>query len=418
MNPLILIAAALAALAPLALRVEGRYLAAAFGVVVFAAAFFAGSAAFFFAVIGVLLIAMALDWGRGALGYALGLSGVATALAGYAYVQAVSAPQLGAEYIFIAIAALAISTTGIYGLLASGRGRDNVEGAVKYLVFSGVGKALILAGFVAASYISPALGWSLIIVGFMFELGIVPAHAWVVDSFALSSPKGVAALALFGEVSALFTLLAILRVSPPPAAAGLALLIISLISMTFANVAGLTARTYGRTLAYSSIAHMSYALAAVGLIAYLGNRLVSVPLIGTISALSLASLVVLLEAFASGIAKAGLFNALTTNNADLGPERRALSNAVNALSLLGVPPLLGFWPKLFLVLLSLAFSQVGVAIVVVLNSAIAAPYYLRVFRQVVESAPPGSDNTTSVLAATLSIALGVLIPVVLAALLI
>lgn len=418
MNPLVLIAVALAALAPLVLRIEGRYLAAAFGVVIFAAAFFAGSAAFFFAVIGVLLIAMALDWGRGALGYALGLSGVATALAGYAYVQATSAPQQGAEYVFIAIAALAISTTGIYGLLASGRGRDNVEGAIKYLVFSGVGKALILAGFVVASYISPALGWSLLIVGFMFELGIVPAHAWVVDAFALSSPKGVAALAMFGEVSALFTLLAILRVSPPPVAAGLALLIISLISMTFANVAGLTARTYGRILAYSSIAHMSYALAAVGLLAYLGNRLVSAPLIGTMQAISLASLVVLLEAFASGIAKAGLFNALTTSNADVGPERRALSNAVNALSLLGVPPLLGFWPKLFLVLLSLAYSQVGVAVIVVLNSAIAAPYYLRVFRQVVESAPPSSDNTTSVLAATLSIALGVLIPIVLFALLI
>ncbi|MBP1449129.1 MAG: NADH-quinone oxidoreductase subunit N, partial [Thermoproteus sp.] len=61
-------------------------------------------------------------------------------------------------------------------------------------------------------------------------------------------------------------------------------------------------------------------------------------------------------------------------------------------------------------------SQIGVAIVVVLNSALATPYYLRVFRQLVEPPGPGSDNTTSILAATLSIALGLMMPVLLSAL--
>lgn len=416
MELVFIIALVFAALSPLSLAMDGRYLALALGVVLFALAFFVPGASAYFAIVGVLSIAMALDWTYGGLGFALGVSALSTAIAGYAYVQTAVSPQRGVEMALIAVSALAASTAGIYGLLAFGKRRDNVEGALKYLVFSGVGKALILAGFASSLYISPALGWALLITGFMFELGIVPAHAWVVDAFALSAPRGVAALALFGELTAVLALLAVLRVSPIPSAAGFALLMIALASMTFANIAGLTARTLGRTLAYSSIAHMSYALAAVALVAYIGDRPVSVPLIGTYTASAVAALVAVLEALTSGIAKAGIFQALTTNNADAGPERRAPSNAVNALSLLGLPPLLGFWPKLLLILLALALSQIGVAIVVVLNSALATPYYLRVFRQLVEPPGPGSDNTTSILAATLSIALGLMIPVLLSAL--
>ncbi|MEM3327063.1 MAG: NADH-quinone oxidoreductase subunit N, partial [Thermoproteus sp.] len=96
--------------------------------------------------------------------------------------------------------------------------------------------------------------------------------------------------------------------------------------------------------------------------------------------------------------------------------RRVLSNSLNVLSLLGLPPLLGFWPKLLLILLALALGQVGVAVVIILNSALATPYYVRVLRQLVEAAGPSADNATSVLTASLSVILGVAIPAVLLAL--
>ena len=415
-DPLFLSVLIFAALAPLALKIDGRYLAAAIGVAVFAMAFLAPSAAFFFTLLGVMAIALALDWPYGGMGLALGISAASTALAAYAYYETVAAPQYALNYAFAGLAAMIVSTVSVYGLLASGREKENLEGALKYLIFSAVGKTLILLGFSLALYITPILGWVLIAFGFMFELGLVPAHLWMVDAFSLSTPKGVATLALFGELSPLIVLLTLLNVVPMAKAAAFALLIVGLASMTFANIAGLTVKTFGRIMAYSSIAHMSYAVTAAALVFYFGNKFVSLPLLGNMSAFAVASLVVLLEGLTSGLAKAGIFGALTVKHADTVPERRVLSNTVNILSLLGVPPLLGFWPKLLLILLSIALGQIGVAVVVILNSALATPYYLRAFRQILEAAGPSADNATSILTSTLAVILGVAIPLLISAL--
>ncbi len=415
-DPVFISALVFAALAPLALKLDGRYLAVAIGVALFAMAFLAPSAAFFFTLLGVVVIALALDWPYGGMGLSLGISAAAVALAAYAYYRTVAAPQYALSYAIAGIAALAAATVSIYGLLASGREKENIEGALKYLIFSAVGKTLILLGFMLAIYISPVLGWVLMGMGFMFELGIAPAHLWMVDAFALGTPKGVATLAVFGELTPLIVLLTLLNVVPAASQAALAFLVVALASMTFANVAGLTARTFGRIMAYSSIAHMSYALSAVMLVFYFGNRFVSLPLLGTMSAFSVASLVVLLEGLTSGLAKAGIFGALTVKHADTMPERRVLSNTLNVLSLLGAPPLLGFWPKLFLILLAISIGQVGVAIIVILNSVLATPYYLRAFRQVLEAPGPSADNATSILTATLSVILGIAAPLLISAL--
>ncbi|CCC81228.1 proton-conducting transporter membrane subunit [Thermoproteus tenax] len=412
-DPVFFIVLALAMSAPLALKVEGRYIAMAMGFIIFAFSFFVPYAAFFFVLFGVMLIAMALDHRYGALGYALGLSAVSTALAAYAYFMSIITPEYALNYAFAGLAALAIATTGIYGLLASGKERENVEGALKYLIFSAVGKTLMVMGFALALYAAPTLGWLLLSFGFIFELGLVPAHLWMVDAFSLSTPKGVAALVLFGELTPLLVLLTFFRVVGMTKPAGFALLLVALASMTYANIAALTARTFGRMLAYSSIAHMSYAVSAVALVAYFGNRAVDMPLFGIYPAFTIAATVAILEGLTSGLAKAGIFNALTVKHADIVPDRRVLSGALNVLSLLGLPPLLGFWPKLLLVLLALAYGQLGIALIVILNSAIATPYYLRVFRMLAEAKGPSADNATSVLTAALSTVLGVAVPLLL-----
>ena len=128
------------------------------------------------------------------------------------------------------------------------RRRENVEGAVKYLVFSGIGKVLIVAGYVIA-----VSGWwqgaYLLVLGFLFELGIVPFHAWVVDAYALGTPRGVAALTAFSKLTALYVLLAIFRqLGGVPSHIGAVALIVALASMLVANVAGLTAKTLGRVM--------------------------------------------------------------------------------------------------------------------------------------------------------------------------
>lgn len=399
---------ALSAAAVVAGRLEGRYVAAATSAVLLAISAYLGLP--IGVVIAVVALSLSLDWRMGAFGFALAFSASAAVLAAYVY-YARAPPVYG-------LMALALATAAVYGLLAMERTRENVEGAMKYLVFSGVGKVLIVLGYALAAY-----GWVqglyLAVLGFMFELGIAPFHAWVVDAYALGSPRGAAALAAFSKVTALFVLLTLFR-SPPEDGAvgpvGLAALVVALASMLVANVAGLTAKTLGRVMAWSSIAHMSYALAAVALVWWLGEPAKTPQLFGIyVSAADLAALVVVLEALTSGLAKAGVFGYLTTAFSDLLPPRRSALNVLNILSLLGLPPLLGFWPKLFLVLLALSYPAAIAAFLVlwiVVNSAMATPYYLRALRMVAEAPSPIADNITSSYTAFVSTALGLVMPLV------
>jgi NADH-quinone oxidoreductase subunit N len=396
---------ALSAAAVVAGRLEGRYVAAATSAMLLAISAYLGLP--IGVVIAVVALSLSLDWRMGAFGFALAFSASAAVLAAYVY-YAGAPPVYG-------LIALALATAAVYGLLAMERTRENVEGAMKYLVFSGVGKVLIVLGYALAAY-----GWVqglyLAVLGFMFELGIAPFHAWVVDAYALGSPRGAAALAAFSKVTALFVLLTLFRSLPGDGAVGLTALVVALASMLVANVAGLTAKTLGRVMAWSSIAHMSYALAAVALVWWLGEPAKTPQLFGIyVSAADLAALVVVLEALTSGLAKAGVFGYLTTAFSDLLPPRRSALNVLNILSLLGLPPLLGFWPKLFLVLLALSYPAAIAAFLVlwiVVNSAMATPYYLRALRMVAEAPSPIADNITSSYTAFVSTALGLVMPLV------
>jgi NADH-quinone oxidoreductase subunit N len=55
----------------------------------------------------------------------------------------------------------------------------------------------------------------------------------------------------------------------------------------------------------------------------------------------------------------------------------ALALAIGALSLTGIPPLVGFWGKLGVMMTSIKAHQVALLVILAVNSAIAAFYYLR-----------------------------------------
>ncbi|MFN7105356.1 MAG: NADH-ubiquinone oxidoreductase, partial [Pyrobaculum sp.] len=135
---LIYLTIALSLTAPFVSRIDARYIAIA------AAAVLAFMSFYFHTPVGLLIavaaLAMALDRPTGAFGVPLAFAALSTVLAVYVY-YAAAPPIYG-------VVALALVTAAVYGMLATGKNRENIEGAVKYVVFSGVGKALIVAGYV------------------------------------------------------------------------------------------------------------------------------------------------------------------------------------------------------------------------------------------------------------------------------
>jgi len=55
-----------------------------------------------------------------------------------------------------------------------------------------------------------------------------------------------------------------------------------------------------------------------------------------------------------------------------------------AFSFIGIPPLMGFWGKLFILFALIKAEYIWLAAIIVINSAISVPYYTRLARELGE----------------------------------
>ena len=160
--------------------------------------------------------------------------------------------------------------------------------------------------------------------------------------------------------------------SIPPVIAAV-LWMIAVLTMTLGNIGALLQRSAKRMLAYSSIANSGYML--VGILAG--------PTVGID-----ATLLYLLTYGVANLATFGSLAAIERNGHEVdsiddlaGLRVRApmvaAALAIGALSLTGIPPLLGFWGKLDLFVASAESHQRTLLVIMALNSGVAAFYYLR-----------------------------------------
>lgn len=289
-----------------------------------------------------------------------------------------------------------VSAIGIYGM------------SLLYLWNGNLDMTNLAASWDAMEGMDPlaTIGVGLMLVAFGFKVGAAPFHLAVPDAYAgASSPvAGVLATAskAMGFVALIRLLLVVTMPSEGQAFWFLALSIIAVVTMTWGNLAALTSDNPKRVLAYSSVAHAGYMLAAL---AAIGSGLADSDTSALIVTAVVFHLVVLV------LFKLGAFLILSMLEAegkgnrmeDLhGMGRRdpviATSMFVFMLSLAGVPPLSGFLSKLLMIngivnvsagsgsasaSTALSWAQ-GVdpvfwlAVAIVLNSALSLFYYLRI----------------------------------------
>ncbi len=291
--------------------------------------------------------------------------------------------------IFIALEISSISTYVLAGFRL--RAAASAESSLKYFLLGSFATAFFLYGValifgatgttntaaIAATLRAGAPGplvyaaVALLFVGIGFKVAAAPFHVWTPDVYE-GAPAPVVALMSTGPKAAAFAVM--LRILFGAGFPGWFWLvwIAAALSMTIGNLGALVQNNVKRMLAYSSIAHAGYLLVAF-----------TAPHFGVQAALFYAAAYALMNvgAFAIVTHLAGYGERYVSIDDYAGLGRRAplLAAAFTLLllSLIGIPITGGFFAKFYVFAAALNANLIGLTMIGLLNSAIAAYYYLR-----------------------------------------
>ena len=277
--------------------------------------------------------------------------------------------------------------------------RDDVkstEAGLKYFVLGALSSGMLLygmsliygftgtvsfAGIASAAKtgnICVAFGIVFLLAGLCFKVSAVPFHMWTPDvyegaptpitAFFSSSPK-VAAMAVFVRV--------VMMAFPNVVHEWQQIVVfVSIASMALGSFGAIGQRNIKRMMAYSSIAHMGFAL--VGLAAGTAEGVQGVILYLTIySAMTFGAFTVILAMNRGGRAMEQIsdFAGLSHTNPVL-----AFFFAMLLFSLAGIPPLAGFFAKFYVFTAAIKAGMFTLSVVGVLCSVVGAFYYLNVIK--------------------------------------
>lgn len=328
----------------------------------------------------------------------------------------------GAGDLMFLVLGVLLSSLGSFALVAYPRDDRATEAGMKYFVFGSVTGAVMIFGLtfwfgasgstlladldqMTGKSLAAAVGLIAVMIGLGYKAAIAPFHFWAPDAYD-GGPVAVAAyLSVVPKIGAIFALAVVGRSLPEEIVDWrLLVALIAVISMTYGNLAALVQTNVMRLLAYSSIAQAGYFL--LGVVA-----------IGRDS-LAVQSLVVFSAAYAA--MNIGAFAITQEVGRDLdafvGLGRTRVwaggSMAVFLFSLVGIPPLAGFFGKLLLFGSAIEADYVWLAVVGVLNSVLSLAVYLRV---IVPMYRPGgsfdpslpSARTVWIVALVLTLVIGV-----------
>lgn len=220
------------------------------------------------------------------------------------------------------------------------------------------------------------IGMALLIVGFGFKIASVPFHMWTPDVYE-GAPTSVTVFMATGVKAAAFA--AFLRVFYTAFYPFLSewsgiLWFIAVLTMTVGNVIALVQNNMKRLLAYSSIAHAGYILIAF----VTGDRIMSSSILYYLLAYTFMNLGAFTVVILLG--RKGEEHEDIDSYAGLAARHPfvALCMTIFLLSLTGIPPLAGFAGKFYVFSGAIKGHFYWLAVIGMLNSAVAAYYYLRV----------------------------------------
>ncbi len=297
-------------------------------------------------------------------------------------------------FVFLEIAALSS-----YALVAFGVEGEQLEASFKYMVMGEIGGLTFLLAialiYAKASTLNLAdvsnalqsiryttffwMSLGMILFAFSIKAALVPFHSWLPDAYP-AAPAPISSLlagvctkvfGIYTMARIVFNVFGLTRESDPMF---FNLLIgLGLLSIIFAGLTALHQRDYKRLLAYSSISQVGFIMLGFGIGNYYGVA-------GAIFYI-----------LAHGLAKGLLF--LTSGSvvhvtgernlqklAGLGEHMSttAWSFRVGALSVIGLPPLVGFFAKLFIIIGAVKAGFLWIAVTAIALSILSLAYLLKI----------------------------------------
>ncbi|MDK9693248.1 MAG: NADH-quinone oxidoreductase subunit NuoN [Sulfurimonas sp.] len=310
--------------------------------------------------------------------------------------------MVATDNLILIFVGLETASLALYTLIAMHNRDKSFEAAVKYFTMGALAAGFFsfgsmvfyaLTGSVEISQIAAVLeankyadiGFVLIGVVFLFasfgfKLSMVPFHTWTPDVYEGSSAALAGYMSIVPKIAAFVVAMRIFEFLIHSGVVWLEVILYAsvVITMTMANVWALVQTDVKRMLAYSSISHAGFVMAAI--------------LIGTTQSNSALFLYWILFSFTN----LGSFSMLWISRQKNLPAHQQSDHSYNKfagmiktapvaatimalfmLSLAGLPPFALFWGKMYMISSAVTGGYTVLALIMALNSAIAGYYYLK-----------------------------------------
>ncbi len=315
--------------------------------------------------------------------------------------------------LYLALETVSIGSYVMVGYLKNDR--QSNEASLKYLLFGAVATGSFLYGMtiiygltgttkltaVREAFIQGVssgnnsvmllIATVLIISGFGFKMAVVPFHFWCPDVYSGAPTPVTAFLSVAPKAAAFAVLIRFFFTGFSGASPGtgfytdissvywnVLLILISVVTMTFGNIAALQQENMKRMLAYSSIAHAGYILMGAVVLNSQGLQSVLVYLI-TYLFMNLGAFFVVIAVYNH----TGSFDIKDYKGLIRRSPFLTVAMSFFMLSLMGIPPFAGFLGKLYVFGAAINDNLAWFAVVGALNSVVAVYYYARVIKAMI-----------------------------------
>jgi NADH-quinone oxidoreductase subunit N len=302
----------------------------------------------------------------------------------------------GAVELLVVFIALEISSISTYILAGYRKHTDRgPEAAIKYFLLGSFATAFFLYGIAMAfgatgstqvyeiarlaaaapNHLFVYAALALMLIGILFKVSAAPLHVWTPDVYE-GAPSPVVALLSTAPKAAAFAFLLRLVYEMFPGLHALwspLLWAVAVLSMTVGNLAALRQQNVKRMLAYSSIAHAGYLLAAFAGIGAIGIAAASF-YIAAYAAMNVGifAVITLVSGYDEKLPMVDDYRGLMYRSPLLGGLLIFF-----LVSLTGIPFTGGFFGKFYAFSAAVGGGAVILALIGLLNSGLAAAYYLR-----------------------------------------